>query len=418
MNAFASTLTSALRPAQHSETLLINEVSARLQHDGRPLYRFGFGQSPFPVPAQVVSQLQRFADCKGYTPVQGLPELRQAIAGFHRLIDGFDWSADRILIGPGSKMLIYCLMAAFRRADVALVTPSWVSYEPQARLAGHRVYRLPTDFSSQWTLRPEQLQAFCEQRRDPHRPLLLILNSPGNPNGMSYPAQQLQALAEVLRQQQVLVLSDEIYAPLHHRGEHVSISHYYPEGTIVSTGLSKWCGAGGWRLGALHLPPSLGEGLMQRLIGVASETYSCVAEPIQRAAISAYQADPATLDYIAHQRRLLGVLGRDCAERLRAVGVQVNNPDGGFYLFPEFERFRARLKKHGIGNGEQLTRALLEQARVALLPGSAFGLPRRSLTARLAYVDFDGTRALQDEHPDFSHVLAGIDALCSWLESL
>jgi len=253
MSPLALRLAHQLTDTQHSETLLINEVSNRLAADNRPLYRFGFGQSPFPVPKHVVQALRSNAHRKEYLNAQGLPELRRAVADFHNQVDASDWHPDQIIIGAGSKILLYCLMAAVKSADVALISPSWVSYEPQAKLARHRVWRIKTRFEDRWRLTPEVLNRFCDMRNEPDRPLILVLNYPGNPDGETYSASALRDLADVMRRHHVYVISDEIYGLLHHKGEHVSLAQFYPEGTMVTSGLSKWCGAGGWRLGICHI---------------------------------------------------------------------------------------------------------------------------------------------------------------------
>ena len=406
-----------LRPIHHSETLLINERSGELAATRR-VFRFGFGQSPFPVPESASAALREHAGEKAYLPVQGLKPLREAVASFHREQDGVDWQPERVLVGPGSKLLIYTLMAAFTRAEVLLVSPSWVSYEPQAALAGHRVHRLQTSAESQWRLSAEQLETFCAGREQPEIPLILVLNYPGNPSGTTYSEPQLQALAQVMRRYGVIVVSDEIYGMLHHRGEHRSLAGYYPEGTLVTGGLSKWCGAGGWRLGVMHVPEALAENLLPRLIGVASETWSCVSAPVQYAAIRAYEYGPEIQAYVAREREVLARIGTRAAAMLNAAEVATAAPEGGFYLFPDFGRWREALARRGILNSAQLCAALLEEAGVALLPGSAFGMPEEALVARLSYVNFDGAAALQtDADPELiaRPVLEGIRAIDQWL---
>lgn len=413
-------LTPYLRPLHHSETLLINERSEKLA-ETRTVYRFGFGQSPFPVPKALQQALASHAHEKAYLPVQGLPALRTAVAAFHRREDNVDWQPERVVIGPGSKLLIYSVLAAFRQADVLLVTPSWVSYEPQAYLAGHSVQRLTTNAGNQWLLEPQALATFCASRRADAPPLILILNYPSNPAGTSYSSQQLEALAEVLRRHQVIVISDEIYGLLHHQGEHDSLARYYPEGTLVTGGLSKWCGAGGWRLGILHVPEALWGILKPSLLGVASETWSCVSAPIQHAAIVAYEHGPDIASFVARQRTVLSYIGHTIADQLNAADVATCEPMGGFYLFPDFAAWRDRLAHNGVLCDTQLCEGLLAEAGVAVLPGSAFGYPVNKLTVRLSYVAFDGTAAL-DEAVTLGQiaepVMAGIDAILTWLRAL
>lgn len=415
-----SLITRHLRPLHHSETLLINERSEVLE-TRNPVHRFGFGQSPFPIPEPLVAALREHASAKAYAPVQGIPELRTAVARFHANHDHVDWHPDRVLIGPGSKLLIYAVLAAFTRADVLLVSPSWVSYQPQAQLAGHTVYRLTSCAEDNWTLQPGALDKFCAQRGNPKRPLILILNSPGNPSGTDYEPDQLKALAHVMRQHRVIAISDEIYGMLHHQGQHRSLAQYYPEGTLVTGGLSKWCGAGGWRLGALHIPEALAPALKPVLLGVASETWSCVASPIQQAAIAAYDYGPDISAFVARQRQVLAFMGQRAARQLQDNAVQVRNPTGGFYLFPDFIPWNDTLRQQGITTSQALCTRLLNDAHVALLPGSAFGMPDQQLTARLAYVNFDGASSLASE-ADLSDlyqpIARGLNALVQWLQRL
>ncbi len=410
-----------LRPINHSETLLINERSDSLEQSRR-VFRFGFGQSPFPVPASVTAVLSEHAAEKGYMPVQGWRQLREAAASFHRATDGVDWQPERVLVGPGSKLLIYSVMAAFTEADVLLVSPSWVSYEPQARLAGHEVHRIQTSAATEWRLTAGQLDVFCAQRAVPQRPLILVLNYPGNPSGTTYSESQLQDLAEVMRRYQVLVISDEIYGMLNHQGQHRSLARYYPEGTLVTGGLSKWCGVGGWRLGIMHVPEALADNLMPRLLGVASETWSCVTSPVQHAAAKAYAFGPEVQAYVEAERRVLTHIGLKAAAFLNSTGVANAVPEGGFYLFPDFAGWRETLANSGIHTSDQLCARLLNEAGVALLPGTAFGMPADELVARLSYVNFDGAAALTASAEELDQiatpVMEGLEAICSWLKEL
>lgn len=378
-----------LRP---SATVTINEHSHALAAEGLDVYKLGLGQSPFPVPASVVEALRAHATRKEYMPVRGLPALREAVAAYHRRRVGGDvpYSGDDVLVGPGSKELMFITQLAFY-GDLVLPAPAWVSYSPQARIIGRQVCWAPTRAEDGWRLAPRDLDALC--RRDLGRPRLLILNYPSNPTGCTYAPDELAALAEVARRHGVLVISDEIYGELHHEGAHASIARFYPEGTIISSGLSKWCGAGGWRLGTFLFPREL-RWLLEAMVAVASETYTSTSAPIQCAAVTAFQCGPEIEDYLARERAILGALGQWCHRRLVAAGVGCAAPAGGFYLFPDFTNCAGSLRARGIDGGEALCEQLLARKGVAILPGSEFGRPPGDLTARLAYVDFDGEAAL------------------------
>ncbi len=381
-----------VRGLRQSATLAINEYCKELQRDGRKVYNLGLGQSPFPVPLPVVNALKLYAREKDYLPVRGLRELRGAVAEFHRDRDHVDAKPEHVLVGPGSKELMFLLQLVFY-GDIMLPSPCWVSYVPQARILGRKVHIIHTRFEEKWRITPASLAEHCERERDDYRPRILLLNYPGNPEGGSYSSDELRDLADVARRFELIVLSDEIYGQLNFDGTHVSISRYYPERTIISSGLSKWCGAGGWRLGTFTFPPEL-DWIMDAMAAVASETYTSVSAPIQYAAVRAFRGGLAIERYLCHARRILASLGRWCCNRLFEAGVRVHPPQGAFYLFLDFSPFADRLAARGIHDGETLTYRLLEETGVAILPGSAFERPAAELTARLAYVAFDGAKAL------------------------
>lgn len=417
-----------VRGLKKSATIAINDLSNELISQNKNIYRLGLGQSPFPVPSVVVEALRQNAHQKDYLPVQGLRELREAVSEYHAKNDGTFNNPDSVLIGPGSKELMFLLQISYY-GDLVVPTPCWVSYSPQAQIIGKRVVRLPTDYKHEWRLQPELFQHHCEE--DPGRPRVVILNYPGNPDGGTYSVDTLKELAEIARKYDVIILSDEIYGKLCHNGEHISIARYYPEGTIISSGLSKWCGAGGWRLGTFTFPDSL-RWLQDAMSSVASETYTSTSAPIQYAAIRAFKGGVTIERYLAYIRRILAKLGNWGAQKLEASGARVAKPTGGFYLFPDFSPIAEKLAANGITTSNQLSEKALKETGVAFLPGSEFGRPKTELTARLAYVDFDGARALtaseqipldQDLDDTFIprycyNTVTAIQKLCEWLDAM
>jgi aspartate aminotransferase len=417
-----------VRGLAQSSTLAINERSARLEREGRRVFRMGLGQSPFPVPESVVETLRENAHQKDYLPVRGLDMLRQAVADYHQRVDGISRSADDVLIGPGSKELLFILQLTFY-GDLLVPSPSWVSYAPQAAIAGRQHRWIETRREHGWRLTPEALDAACAG--DPNRPRILILNYPSNPLGVTYSASQLQALARVARRYGLVVLSDEIYGELHHQGAHHSIAHWYPEGTIVSGGLSKWCGAGGWRLGTFTFPAEL-RWVLEAMAVVASESFTSVSSPIQYAAVRAFNGGPDVDRYLQRSRRVLRQIGPAIAERLRQAGCRVDDPEGAFYLFPDLSALAPALAAHGIHDARLLAERLLEDTGVAVLPGSDFGRSTAELSLRLAYVNFDGAAALtgaaaldDTARADMDFIAAycadcyeGVERLARWLEAI
>ncbi len=410
-----------VRGLNQSATLLINERSNELIKQGKTVYKLGLGQSPFPVPAVVQEELRRNAHQKDYLPVKGLRPLREAIAEFNFRHQKIKCTSDDIMIGPGSKELIFILQLVYY-GELIIPTPSWVSYSPQARIAGRHVTWVPTSEDNDWRLSPDKLDLIC--RSDPNRPRVVILNYPSNPTGSTYPGKNLKRLAEVARKYNLILISDEIYGLLDHSGEHVSIAGYYPEGTIISSGLSKWAGAGGWRLGTFTFPENL-RWLQNAMAIVASETYTSTSAPIQYAAIAAFRDNPEINEYLLHARRILKVLGNYIAGRLRAKHITMPDPKGAFYLFLNFNYYRDKLSAKGVLTSFELCESLLNETGVALLPGMDFGRQPEELTCRMAYVDFDGERIMgkamneyKNEHLNEAFITQNCRKLCEGINKL
>jgi len=427
-NNFDISLNLNVRGASLFATLLINEISNKLISEGRKVYKLGLGQSPFPVPQMVVDELKVNAHQKNYLPVKGLYELRTAVADYHSRRNNIRRNAENVMIGPGSKELMFLLQFVYY-GDLVIPTPSWVSYAPQAKFIGRNVDWLNTTEKNKWRIAPRDLENLC--KRDPDRPRIVILNYPSNPTGATYSVNELKELAEVAKKYRIILLSDEIYGELTFDGKHISIAKFYPEGTIISSGLSKWCGAGGWRLGTFTFPSSL-DWLLDAIASMASETFTSTSAPIQYAAVCAFRGGISIERYLCNARRVLMSLGLSIHKKLDKVGISAPKPEGGFYLFYNFHKYAARLKKIGITNSNEFTKKLLEDTGVALLPGSVFGRPDDELTTRLAYVDFDGAKALAAAETlppykipddDFlstncSHIIEAVDLICNWVKGL
>jgi aspartate aminotransferase len=427
-SSFDLSLNLNVRGMPLSATLHINELSNKLKQQGKKVYKFGLGQSPFPVPKSIVEELRVNAFQKDYLQVKGLLPLREAVADYHSRRNDLQCSADDVLIGPGSKELMFILQFVYY-GEILIPTPSWVSYAPQAKIIGRQSVWVDKKESHRWLLLPEDLERICEQ--DPSRPRLIIMNYPSNPTGVTYSWKELEEIASVAKKYRVILLSDEIYGELNFEGTHTSIARFYPEGTIISGGLSKWCGAGGWRLGTFTFPRSL-SALLNAMAAVASETFTATSAPIQYAAIKAFKGGIEIERYLWNARKILKELGYEIHNILASAGIECPKPDGAFYLFPNFKNYSEKLRAKNIKTSGELTTKLLEETGVALLPGNVFGRPTNEYTARLAYVDFDGARALaaaettrpEDLLPEefiktyCSHIQEGTKALVDWVKSL
>ena len=411
MNKLIKDQISKLKP---SATLAINEESEKLKKGGKKVYKFGFGQSPFPIPNSVVLALKTNANKNTYLPMQGLEDLRSAIANYLNKNNGNSFEKEDIVIGPGTKELMFLIQNAFQ-GEILLPAPSWVSYFPQAIIAKNKVHWIQTTSDTNWFPTGQQLENKIKSIKNKN--LLLFINSPNNPSGTI--CKNLQEIAEVAKKNKIIILSDEIYSQLIFSEQYKSISNFYPEGTIVSTGLSKWCGAGGWRLGFFALPAQLKE-LKNSLKILCSESFTSVSSPIQYAAIEAYTRDHSS--YLANVKKILSFTGNYVYENLKSNVININKPEGGFYLFPEFTNAK-------FSSSSEMCKDILNKTGVALLPGSDFGMDNNKMLARLSYTDFDGASFLSNTlgsnkldndnlKKNAPNIVDGVNALKEWSNSL
>ena len=407
-------LKNLVKDLKPSSTLLINETSRKLEEQGKKIYKFGFGQSPFKVPKDVVEELKGNAHQNKYLPMQGLFELRNTVAKYTSKKKNYDYKSDNVIIGPGSKELMFLLHVIFD-GEIILPAPSWVSYAPQAILGRNKIQILQTKRENNWFPTASEIEEII--LKDKNKNYLLFLNSPNNPSGQI--CYNLEEIANIAKKHNLIILSDEIYSELSFNDNYQSISSFCPEKTIISTGLSKWCGAGGWRLGYFLVPDTLIE--IKNMINVlASETFSAVSAPIQYAAIKAYENNHS--DYINKSRNILSAVGNYVYENLKSNKILINKPQGGFYLMPEF------LNKK-FNSSSEMCDSILNDTGVALLPGSDFGFDQKQMLARLSFTDFDGQKFMNeikdDETIDIDKisklapkVVEGVDMLKKWSESI
>lgn len=374
-----------------SPTLAMNQKMNALEKEGKKVFRFGFGQSPFPIAKPVVESLKKNAFRKDYLPTAGLDQLRETVAHHFSRRVSVDYQAENVMIGPGSKELIF-LAQMIKNTKLLLPSPSWVSYAPQAKILEKQTVWLNTFPEDDFCLTATTLKKYCLS--DPDSNKLLVLNYPNNPTGVSYTANELKELAAVARKYKLIILSDEIYGALNFYNNHISIARFFPEGTIITEGLSKWCGAGGWRLGVMLIPDALAD-WQQQMTSIASETFSCVSTPIQYAAVEAYRSSAEIETYVNNCRQIMKAIALSVKARFDEANIGSPAPNGGFYLFPGFNHYRSQLKNRGIEDSNQLCEKLLEETGVAILTGTAFGHSPEQLTARFAFVDFDGEVALE-----------------------
>ena len=407
-------LKNIVKGLEPSSTLKINEISRKLEDKGEKIFKFGFGQSPFQIPTDIVNALKDNAYQNKYLPMQGLNELRDAVAKYTSVKKDYNYKPENVIIGPGSKELMFLLHILFD-GEIILPAPSWVSYAPQAILGRNKIQSIQTKRENNWFPTGSEIEEVI--LKDKNKNYLLFLNSPNNPSGQI--CKNLEEISEIAKKYNLIILSDEIYSELSFDEGFKSISSFCPEKTIISTGLSKWCGAGGWRLGFFAIPKQLEE-LKNSLKILCSESFTSVSAPIQYAAIEAYRSDHS--DYLSAVKKILSFTGRYVYENLKSNVINITEPEGGFYLFPEFTNAK-------FSSSSEMCKDILNKTGVALLPGSDFGLDSKKMIARLSYTDFDGSNFLKNtlgsKNLDKAHlekyapnIVEGVIKLKKWSNSL
>ena len=393
-------------------------------------YGFAFGQSPFPVPKLVQDALIKNVDKGEYAAVPGIPELRNAISKYNKHYFGMDIAPERIYVGPGTKELIFNLLEVLH-GTVILPTPAWLGYLPQIRFLKKNYHMLPTRANKKFS--PNDLRKLALRLQD--RQKILILNNPHNPTGLLYDRLELEEIADVCREQNITVISDEIYAQTTYDfSKFVSMGKIYPEGTFVTNGLSKSHAAGGYRLGYVIFPQHATD-LKRQFKKILATEYTAVSTPIQHAAVAGFEISKEMEEYFDVTRNIHQIMGEYTYHILSAIdGVKTTKPNATFYLLADFNAFATDLQKVKIMTSQKLSESLiLHPYHTAIVGGDSLVLERTDFSARIAYVDYNGSEVYQNylknkpkttsEKIEFvknnaPKIVAGLEAVAKFFDSL
>jgi aspartate/methionine/tyrosine aminotransferase len=359
---------------QESATLAVDAKAKALKAAGENVIGFGAGEPDFPTPAHIVEAAEaacRDARYHHYSPTPGLPELRDAIAYKTKRDSGLDCSPGNVLVTNGGKHAVYnTFQVLCNEGDEVLVpAPYWTSYPEIISVAGGVPVVLPTTEATGFRVSIEQLERACTPRTK-----ALLFVSPSNPTGAVYPPAEVEAIGRWAAARGIWVVTDEIYEHLTYDG-HVfsSMPALVPElmnMCVVLNGVAKTYAMTGWRVGWMIAPPDV----TAAAINLQSHSTSNVSNVAQVAALAAVRGD---LDAVAQMRDAFARRGRMMNELLSKIaGVSVLAPEGAFYCFPSFEGVLGK----SIGgrvprNTLALCEILLDTAKVAIVPGEAFGAP-------------------------------------------
>jgi aspartate/methionine/tyrosine aminotransferase len=381
-----------------SATLAVDAKAKALKAAGENVIGFGAGEPDFPTPAHIVEAA--VAACRDeknhrYTPAAGLPELRDAIAVKTKRDSGFDCAAANVLVTNGGKHAVFTAFAVLCDPgdEVICPAPYWTTYPEAIALAGGVPVVVPTDAASGFRVTVEQLEA----ARTPRTKVLLFV-SPDNPSGAVYPPDEVEAIGRWAVEHGLWVVTDEIYEHLVYGAhEFTSMPTLVPElvdQCVIVNGVAKTYAMTGWRVGWMIAPKDV----TTAAVNFQSHSTSNVANVAQRAALAAVSGD---LEAVAIMRAAFERRGRIMHRMLNEIpGVTCLEPQGAFYCFPSFARVLGRhIAGRTISSTLDLADVILSEAKVALVPGEAFGSPGY---ARLSF-------ALGDE--DLADGVARIGAL-------
>ena len=376
-------LSDRLQRLAPSATLAMSQKSSEMKAQGIDVINMSVGEPDFNTPDHIKEAAKKAIDenYSRYSPVPGYPDLRKAIVAKLKNENNLDYSVNEVLVSNGAKQSVCnTIMALVNPGDEVIIpAPYWVSYPQMAKLAGGTPVIVEAGFDQNFKMTPEQLEAAITPKTR-----LIILCSPSNPTGSVYSKEELKGLADVIkRHDDLFVLADEIYEHINYIGKHESIAQFegMKERSIIVNGVSKAYAMTGWRIGYIAAPEWIVKGC-NKLQGQYTSGPCSVS---QKAAEFAYTQSQECVEQMRQaferRRNLIVQLAKDIP------GLEVNVPEGGFYLFPKCSSFYG--KSNGdtvINNSSDLALYLLEKGHVATVGGDAFGDPE---CFRMSYATSD-----------------------------
>ena len=366
-------LSNRLQRLAPSATLAMSQKSSEMKAQGIDVINLSVGEPDFNTPDRIKEAAKQAVDenYSRYSPVPGYPELRKAIVEKLKRENGLDYTTNEILVSNGAKQSVCNTVMALVNPgeEVIIPAPYWVSYPQMALLAGGTPVFVEATFDQNFKMTPEQLEAAITPKTR-----LIILCSPSNPTGSVYNKEELRALANIiLKHEDLFVLADEIYEHINYVGHHESIAQFpgMKERTIIVNGVSKAYAMTGWRIGYIAAPEWIVKGCNK----LQGQYTSGPCSVCQKAAEFAYTDSQECVEEMrkAFERRRDLIV--DLARQI--PGLEVNVPEGAFYLFPKCSSFYGKTTPNGkaINNSTDLAMYLLEEGHVATVGGDAFGDP-------------------------------------------
>ena len=376
-------LSDRLSRLSPSATLAMSQKSSELQAQGIDVVNMSVGEPDFPTPAHIKAAAVKAIDenWTRYSPVPGYPDLKQAISKKLKTENGLDYAPSQILVSNGAKQSVCNTIMAIVNAgdEVIIPAPYWVSYPQMVLLAEGTPVFVEAKIEQDFKITPEQLEAAITPKTR-----AIILCSPCNPTGSVYSKEELEGLKDVLlKHERVIVIADEIYEHINYVGRHASIGEFQElkDRVVIINGVSKAYAMTGWRIGFIAAPEWIVKGC-NKLQGQYTSGPCSIS---QKAAVAAYNGDQQCVEDMrqAFERRknMIVKLTKE------VPGLEVNNPEGAFYLFPKCSSFFGKTDgERVIKNSTDFAMYLLEVGHVATVGGDAFGAPE---CFRMSYATSD-----------------------------
>ncbi|RZN36993.1 MAG: pyridoxal phosphate-dependent aminotransferase [Methanophagales archaeon ANME-1-THS] len=348
-------LSKRLGGIEESATIKMGHLAKQLEDEGKEVLNFSLGEPDFKTPSHICDAAKKALDLgyTHYTSSAGITELREAIATKLRKENKVEVNADDVIVTPGGKQAIYEVMMSLldEGDEVLLLDPAWVSFEAVIKIAGGR---------PRWVKRLEERVNYrALESAVSKKTKMIVMNSPNNPVGYVLSENELQEIAELAREHNLFVLSDEIYEKIIYERNHVSIASLdgMQERTILINGFSKTYAMTGWRIGYAAAPAEILRGMLR----IQQHSVTCASSISQYAALAGLvNSQDCVKEMVAEFKKRRDVI----VSRLNGIGLPCLNPEGAFYVFANTARY---------GNGVEFTERLLKEAFIIVTPGSAFG---------------------------------------------
>ena len=365
-------LSNKAKAIKTSPTLAVFGKAKKMMAEGIDVINFGVGEPDFDTPEYIKDAAKKAIDenFTKYTVTAGIPDLKNAIINKMKKDNNLDYNSENIIVTPGAKSSIVTVLTALCNPgdQVIIPTPYWVSYPSQVELADGESIYLVTDSSDNYKVKANKLDQLIQSLPNPKA---IILNSPSNPSGMIYTMEELSEIAKVCIKHNVVIISDEIYEKLvYGDAKHFSIAEVSQEAkdlTVIINGVSKAYAMTGWRLGYAVGPKDL----IAKAVKIQSHVASCINSISQKAAIAALTIDDGSLEKMRaefeNRKTFLTY------ELNKIKNVNCVEPQGAFYCFPDISYYIENNTK-GLNNDVEICTWLLNKYKIAIVPGSAFGV--------------------------------------------